>query len=104
MQDQVVDSFSISLDGMRDISSKLTEDFEKGLSREGPDVMVKMLITYVHSLPDGTEKGDFLALDLGGSNFRVLLICKIVNSMAVTSHFFKRMEMERSFNSHSFSL
>ncbi len=76
----MVESFSISLDGMRDVSSKLTEDFKKGLAREGDDVMVKMLITYVHSLPDGTEKGDFLALDLGGSNFRVLLISELVIS------------------------
>ena len=70
----MVESFSISLDGMKDVASRLKEDFKKGLAREGKDVMVKMLITYVHSLPNGTEKGDFLALDLGGSNFRVLLI------------------------------
>ena len=73
-----MDSFTISLDGMKDVSSKLTEDFRRGLAKEkddqGKDLPVKMLITYVHSLPDGTEKGDFLALDLGGSNFRVLLI------------------------------
>lgn len=69
-----MDEFSISLSGMKDVSSRLTAEFEKGLSREGDDVMIKMLVTYVHSLPDGTEKGDFLALDLGGSNFRVLLI------------------------------
>ena len=55
---------------------RLTEDFKKGLAREGDDIKVKMLITYVHSLPDGSEEGDFLALDLGGSNFRVLLISK----------------------------
>lgn len=54
----------------------LRRDFDKGLEREGDDVVVKMLNTYVHSLPDGTEKGKFLALDLGGSNFRVLLIGK----------------------------
>ena len=71
-----MNEFTISLDGMRDVCSRLTKDFEKGLAREGDDVMVKMLVTYVHSLPDGTEKGDFLALDLGGSNFRVLLISK----------------------------
>lgn len=56
------------------MEQRLTEDFKKGLAREGDDVKVKMLITYVHSLPDGSEEGDFLALDLGGSNFRVLLI------------------------------
>ncbi len=66
--------FEISLDGMRQVSSLLRENMEKGLAKEGKDVMVKMLVTYVHALPDGSEKGDFLALDLGGSNFRVLLI------------------------------
>ena len=72
----MVDAFTISLNGMREVSSRLTQDFEKGLLREGKDVIVKMLVTYVHDLPDGTEKGNFLALDLGGSNFRVLNISK----------------------------
>ena len=31
-----------------------------------------MLLTHVHHLPTGSEKGSFLAIDLGGSNFRVL--------------------------------
>ncbi|CAI8016985.1 Hexokinase-2 [Geodia barretti] len=56
---------------MREISKRLTAACEKGLENEEKAV-VKMFITYVHSLPDGTEEGDFLALDLGGSNFRVL--------------------------------
>lgn len=33
-----------------------------------------MLPSFVRAIPNGTEKGDFLALDLGGTNFRVLLI------------------------------
>ncbi|KAK2163269.1 hypothetical protein NP493_1471g00019 [Ridgeia piscesae] len=33
-----------------------------------------MYPTYVRGLPDGSERGHFLALDLGGTNFRVLLI------------------------------
>lgn len=33
-----------------------------------------MLPSYVRSLPNGSEQGDFLALDLGGTNFRVLHI------------------------------
>lgn len=33
-----------------------------------------MLPSYVRSTPNGKEKGNFLALDLGGTNFRVLLI------------------------------
>eukprot|EP00731_Ephydatia_muelleri_P020660 Em0013g387a len=74
MVDSVLKSFEISLEALEEISSLLRKDFDKGLESEGDDVVVKMLNTYVHSLPDGTEKGKFLALDLGGSNFRVLLI------------------------------
>lgn len=35
---------------------------------------VKMFPTYVRNLPNGTETGRILALDLGGTNFRVLLV------------------------------
>ena len=52
----------------------MESEFKEGLSKHDHKSCIKMLITYVHSLPDGTESGDFLALDLGGSNFRVLLI------------------------------
>lgn len=47
---------------------------EQGLSSSTKPAAVKMLPTYVDSVPNGTEKGDFLALDLGGTNFRVLHI------------------------------
>ncbi|VDN00277.1 unnamed protein product [Thelazia callipaeda] len=35
---------------------------------------LKMLPSFIRAVPNGTERGDFLALDLGGTNFRVLLI------------------------------
>jgi len=48
---------------------------EKGLSRStNSEADLRMLPTYVTSLPTGKESNDILALDLGGSNFRVLLI------------------------------
>ena len=43
-----------------------------GLS--GADSSVKCFPTYVTRLPTGNEQGRFLALDLGGTNFRVLLV------------------------------
>ena len=64
-------SFEVTVEDMREIAKKLTAACQKGLEDE-EKASVKMFITYVHSLPDGTEEGDFLALDLGGSNFRVL--------------------------------
>lgn len=39
-----------------------------------PKATVKMFPTYVRNIPNGTEIGQVLALDLGGTNFRVLLI------------------------------
>ena len=55
----------------------LTADMRNGLSADEEtrkSSSVPMLITYVRSTPTGNETGDFLALDLGGTNFRVLLI------------------------------
>ncbi|XP_023018710.1 hexokinase type 2 [Leptinotarsa decemlineata] len=51
------------------------DNIQRGLKKEThPTAIVKCFPTYVQDLPDGTESGKFLALDLGGSNFRVLLI------------------------------
>ena len=35
---------------------------------------VKCFPTYVRSLPNGKEHGKFLSLDLGGTNFRVIVM------------------------------
>ena len=72
IQDKVVSEFEISLETMKEVEGLLTAEFFKGLAEKGDDVKVKMFLTYIHSIPNGTEEGDFLALDLGGSNFRVL--------------------------------
>uniref|UniRef100_A0A671YIM2 Hexokinase-2 n=1 Tax=Sparus aurata TaxID=8175 RepID=A0A671YIM2_SPAAU len=50
-------------------------ELAKGLGRDtNPTAALKMLPTFVRSIPDGSEKGDFIALDLGGSNFRILRV------------------------------
>ncbi|KAG5319354.1 HXK2 Hexokinase, partial [Pseudoatta argentina] len=65
----------LSDDQLRLVMQKLTDEINKGLSKEThDDAIVKCFTTYVQDLPNGTEKGNFLALDLGGTNFRVLLI------------------------------
>lgn len=50
---------------------------------------VKMLPSYVRALPNGTEQGDFLALDLGGTNFRVLLIQIVGNQAEMKSKIYR---------------
>ncbi|KAA0717904.1 putative hexokinase HKDC1 [Triplophysa tibetana] len=60
---------------LADISARFRLEIEKGLSRESnAAATVKMLPTHVYSTPDGSEKGEFLALDLGGSKFKVLQV------------------------------
>ncbi|KAH0946799.1 hypothetical protein HN011_002734 [Eciton burchellii] len=65
----------LSNDKLRLVMQKLSEEIDRGLSKKTHDESsVKCFPTYVQDLPDGSEKGNFLALDLGGTNFRVLLI------------------------------
>ena len=59
---------------MEQIAKRLTDSFIEGLSKEDHNSSIKMFVTYVHSLPDRSEVGEYLALDLGGSNFHVLKI------------------------------
>lgn len=62
-------------DQLERVSALLLDEFNKGLRREThPNACVKMLPTFVEDVPNGRERGRFLALDLGGTNLRVLLI------------------------------
>ncbi|ELU09300.1 hypothetical protein CAPTEDRAFT_151872 [Capitella teleta] len=45
--------------------------------------------TFVQTLLDGSENGDFLALDLGGTNFRVLLCTMKDGRCTSTTNFYK---------------
>uniref|UniRef100_A0A3B5QXF3 Phosphotransferase n=1 Tax=Xiphophorus maculatus TaxID=8083 RepID=A0A3B5QXF3_XIPMA len=65
--------FRLSLEKLKEVSTRLRKDMIRGLGKHTHHrAAVKMLPTFVRATPDGTEKGDFLALDLGGTNFRVL--------------------------------
>ncbi|KAM7361430.1 hexokinase type 2-like [Cochliomyia hominivorax] len=60
---------------LRKIKGLFLTEIKMGLCRATNDKAdVKCWITYVQSLPSGCESGKFLALDLGGTNFRVLCI------------------------------
>ncbi|XP_026733583.1 hexokinase type 2 isoform X1 [Trichoplusia ni] len=60
---------------IKEIMSRLHNDLIKGLGKDThANSIVKCWITYIQDLPNGKERGKFLALDLGGTNFRVLII------------------------------
>ncbi|KAK1322303.1 hypothetical protein QJS10_CPA03g02188 [Acorus calamus] len=58
---------------LRRIADAMTADMRAGLAEEGGGEL-KMILSYVTALPTGNEKGLFYALDLGGTNFRVLRV------------------------------
>ncbi|OCK78997.1 actin-like ATPase domain-containing protein [Lepidopterella palustris CBS 459.81] len=52
------------------MSGKLQEQFEQKLQASN----ICMLPSYNHTLPTGQEQGTYLALDVGGSTFRIALV------------------------------
>ncbi|XP_030627403.1 hexokinase HKDC1 isoform X1 [Chanos chanos] len=73
--DDTLASFRLSLEQLQKVRDKMKVELERGLRKDSHgSASVKMLPTYVYRTPDGTESGNYLALDLGGTNFRVLLV------------------------------
>ncbi|KAI3882873.1 hypothetical protein MKX03_010821 [Papaver bracteatum] len=60
------------LNVIRNIADSMITQMKDGLDHGGSNL--QMLLSYVNSLPTGQEKGLFYALDLGGTNFRVLRV------------------------------
>ncbi|KAM3830577.1 hexokinase-2-like isoform 2-T2 [Vipera latastei] len=86
--DKYLYNLRLSDDSLRDISERFRKEMEKGLRADtNPTASVKMLPTFVRSIPDGTEEGEFLALEIGGANFRVLRV-KVADNGS------KKVEME----------
>ncbi|MDD3260231.1 MAG: hypothetical protein PHN97_12370, partial [Smithellaceae bacterium] len=65
------DLFSFSPSDAQRAAVRFHEEMRRGL--DGQTSSLRMLPSYV-GRPTGTEKGQFLALDLGGTNLRVLAV------------------------------
>ncbi|NXC82048.1 HXK3 protein, partial [Cercotrichas coryphoeus] len=73
--DEVLAPLRLSRADLENVQALMRQEMDQGLGKEtNPTASVRMLPTYVTHTPDGTERGDFLALDLGGTNFRVLVV------------------------------
>ncbi|KAF5900714.1 putative hexokinase HKDC1, partial [Clarias magur] len=73
--DNTLADFKLSSTQLQQVKDKMRIELERGLRKDThPTASVKMLPSYVYRTPDGTETGKFLALDLGGTNFRVLVV------------------------------
>jgi len=67
--------FYLSDEQLKHIEKRMVTEINWGLGKTtNPTSNIKSYITYVSDLPTGREHGQFLALDLGGTNFRAILI------------------------------
>ncbi|KAG0487898.1 hypothetical protein HPP92_006709 [Vanilla planifolia] len=67
------DGCSTSVGRLRQVVDAMAVEMHAGLASDGGSKL-KMLLTFVDGLPDGKEMGTYYALDLGGTNFRVLRV------------------------------
>uniref|UniRef100_A0A3B4AFN5 Phosphotransferase n=1 Tax=Periophthalmus magnuspinnatus TaxID=409849 RepID=A0A3B4AFN5_9GOBI len=73
--EEILSKFRLNKEELEEVMNRMQLEMERGLRIEThEEASVKMLPTYVCSTPEGSEVGDFLALDLGGTNFRVMLV------------------------------
>ncbi|KAK7109954.1 hexokinase-like isoform X2 [Littorina saxatilis] len=73
--ENILRPLDLSDDDYHTVMQSMLDQMERGLGAATNDTApIKMYPTYVRAVPDGTESGEFLALDLGGTNFRVLLV------------------------------
>ena len=68
----ILKDFTIDSDELKTIAADFRYDLKKGL-KDPAESSLKMLKSYI-GLPTRQEKGEYLALDFGGTNVRVLLI------------------------------
>ncbi|XP_014386035.1 PREDICTED: glucokinase isoform X2 [Myotis brandtii] len=98
--EQILAEFRLQEEDLKKVMRRMQKEMDRGLRLEThQEASVKMLPTYVRSTPEGSdvwhcsplssargppafppplpvaaEVGDFLSLDLGGTNFRVMLV------------------------------
>ncbi|KAG6388446.1 hypothetical protein SASPL_149872 [Salvia splendens] len=58
---------------LRQVAHAMAADMRAGLAADGASDL-KMILSFVDSLPTGDENGLYYALDLGGTNFRVMRV------------------------------
>ena len=83
----ILSGLSITQENAEKLRQVFEKELENGL-QGGLDVSsLQMENTYVSELTNGKENGKFLALDLGGTNFRVMLLeinCGVIEDEKVS--------------------
>ena len=70
--DSIIEEFTVAPEELRTIAADFRYDLKQGLA-DPEQSSLRMLKSYL-GLPTGKEQGEYLALDFGGTNVRVLRI------------------------------
>ncbi|KAM3160348.1 Phosphotransferase [Lachancea thermotolerans] len=66
------EQFTVSGEKLKEVTKHFVGELNKGLSKKGGNI--PMIPGWVMEFPTGQETGDYLAIDLGGTNLRVVLV------------------------------
>ena len=66
------EQFTVNGETLKKVTKHFVGELNKGLSKKGGNI--PMIPGWVMEFPTGRETGDFLAIDLGGTNLRVVLV------------------------------
>lgn len=70
--ENILKGFALERIEIDNLMNFIVNELDKGLDTEDdPTADLKMIPTYIQHLPDGSERGQILAIDLGGTNYRV---------------------------------
>ncbi|VDM98918.1 unnamed protein product [Thelazia callipaeda] len=89
--ERVMAEFKLSNGTLRRMMAEMSRAMDKGLEGGPENSSVSMLPSFVPELPNGTEEGRFIAMDLGGTNLRVMLMDIVPNEELKTEQFNTRI-------------
>lgn len=73
--EHLIEPFCLSDEDYQKVYDLMNENFDQGLDRATHDqAKVKMWPSFVRDVPDGTETGQFLALDFGSHHLKIELV------------------------------
>ncbi|CAD6186181.1 unnamed protein product [Caenorhabditis auriculariae] len=72
--ESVMAEFKLSNTTLRRMMSHMSDNMDRGLEKGLAKSTIAMLPSFVPELPNGTERGKYIAMDLGGTNLRVMLM------------------------------
>ncbi|KAK6729974.1 hypothetical protein RB195_006802 [Necator americanus] len=72
--ESVMAEFKLSNNTLRRMMTHMNDNMDRGLEGGLEESTIAMLPSFVPELPDGTERGKYVAMDLGGTNLRVMIM------------------------------